>query len=173
MKNQKPRSDSLHALLKSGQRDELVRLLADGAGYREVIDWLQTDCGVKTSLASLSAFYRKTVLPVIEERRTFAALKAEAIVSGAGAVDWDAASMELVRQMTFKMLSSPDFDPETVEKFLKVQLKGRDQDIAREKLSAAAKTKIESGMDALFAEIKGNPKAEKLFQQLQEAVARA
>lgn len=173
MKNSKPRSDSLHAALKTGQRDELIRSLADGAGYRDIIEWLQVECGVKTSLASLSEFYKKTVAPILEERRAFAAMRAQAIVTDAGSVDWDAASMELVRQMTFKMLSSPDFDPETVEKFLKVQLKSRDQDLSRDKLTAAAKTKIDSGMEALFAEIKGNRKAEQLFLQLQDAVSKA
>ena len=43
----------------------------------------------------------------------------------------------------------------------------------KQKLTTAAKTKIEAGLDALFAEIKGNPKAEQLFRQLQEVVKKA
>jgi len=173
MKSSKQRPDSFDAPLKTGQRDELVRMLADGTGYRDVMDWLKSECGVKTSLPALSNFFKRRVAPLLQERQTFAAMRAEAIVAGSGSVDWDAASLELVRQMTFKMLSSPDFDPDTVEKFLKVQLKGRDQDIARDKLTQASKTKIDGGMDALFAEIKGNRKAELLFQQLQEVVAKS
>lgn len=39
------------------------------------------------------------------------------------------------------------------------------------KLRAADKTKIEAGLDALFAEIKGNARAEALFAELRDAVA--
>ncbi|MEI7912544.1 MAG: hypothetical protein WCK77_23190 [Verrucomicrobiota bacterium] len=170
MKTQKPRSDSLHASLKTGQRDELIRLLADGAGYRDIIEWLKIECGVKTSLGALTTFYHKYVVPLLAERQTFAAMRADAIVADVGSVDWDAASLELIRRMTFKMLSSPDFDPETVEKFLKVQLKGRDQDLAARKLDAANKSKIDAGFEAVFAEIQGNARAEALFKQLQEVV---
>lgn len=41
------------------------------------------------------------------------------------------------------------------------------------KLSLATKGKLEAGLDALFAEIKGNAAAEKIFAQLQEVVAKA
>ena len=163
----------MHAALKSGQRDEIVNMMADGVGYREILDWLQVECGVKSSAAALTNFYKKVVAPILDERRAYNAARAEAIVANVGAVDWDAASLELLRMGTFKMLSSPDFDPETVEKFVRLQLKGRDQDLAKAKHGEAIKSKIESGMDAMFAEIKGNPQAEKLFKQLQEVVSKA
>jgi hypothetical protein len=41
------------------------------------------------------------------------------------------------------------------------------------KLSLATKGKLEAGLDALFAEIKGNAKAEAAFKQLQEVVRKA
>ena len=41
------------------------------------------------------------------------------------------------------------------------------------KIKAAAKTKIETGLEALFEEIKGNAKAEGLFKLLQQEVAKA
>jgi hypothetical protein len=41
------------------------------------------------------------------------------------------------------------------------------------KLSLATKGKLEAGLDALFAEIKGNAKAEAIFKQLQEVVRKA
>lgn len=43
----------------------------------------------------------------------------------------------------------------------------------REKFSQSSKGQIEKGLDALFEEIKGNKKAEALFVQLREAVAKA
>ncbi len=47
------------------------------------------------------------------------------------------------------------------------------QQIDRDKLSAATKTQIEKGLDALLSEIQGNPKALALFKQLQEVVSKA
>lgn len=41
------------------------------------------------------------------------------------------------------------------------------------KLSLASKSKIEAGLDALFAEIKGNAAAEKAFAALQEVIAKS
>ncbi len=47
------------------------------------------------------------------------------------------------------------------------------QQLDRDKLSAASKSQIEKGLDALLAEIQGNPKALALFKQLQEVVSKA
>ncbi len=47
------------------------------------------------------------------------------------------------------------------------------QQLDRDKLSAATKSQIEKGLDALLAEIQGNPKALALFKQLQEVVSKA
>jgi hypothetical protein len=73
------------------------------------------------------------------------------------------------------------FTAETIEngnvkayvELVKLQLQAAKQAIEREKITAAAKTKIEAGLDALLAEIQGNPKAMALFNQLKEAVAKA
>lgn len=43
----------------------------------------------------------------------------------------------------------------------------------REKFTATTKGLIEKGLDALFEEIKGNRKAEAIFKQLQEVLAKA
>jgi hypothetical protein len=53
------------------------------------------------------------------------------------------------------------------------QLKKQKHQLDVDKMSAATKTQIEKGLEALFAEIKGNKKAEALFKQLQEVVAKA
>jgi len=55
----------------------------------------------------------------------------------------------------------------------KLRLSATRQQIEREKITAAAKSKIEAGLDALLSEIQGNPKALKLFNELKEVVSKA
>jgi hypothetical protein len=55
----------------------------------------------------------------------------------------------------------------------KLKLAASKQALEGQKLAAAAKEKIDVGLDALFAEIKGNPKAEKLFAELKSTVAKS
>ena len=45
--------------------------------------------------------------------------------------------------------------------------------IARDKLNAATRSKIDAGLDALYEEIQGNPKAVELFTKIKEIVKKA
>lgn len=63
-----------------------------------------------------------------------------------------------------------------------VRLKQKDEELAirrensktaRDKLNAATRSKIDAGLDALYEEIKGNPKAEKLFAELKAVVEKS
>jgi hypothetical protein len=56
------------------------------------------------------------------------------------------------------------------QKDLELALRKESNELAREKLTAATRSKIEAGLDALYQEIKGNAPAEKIFKQLQEVV---
>jgi hypothetical protein len=66
-----------------------------------------------------------------------------------------------------------DGDPKTFFLMAKIGLQREQQSLDREKLNAATKGKIEAGLDALGEEIKGNPRAEKLFAELKEVVSKA
>lgn len=55
----------------------------------------------------------------------------------------------------------------------KIELRKEANAIARDKLNAASRSKIDAGLDALYEEIKGNPKAVELFQQIKEIVRKA
>lgn len=171
----KPRADSKLDHLKPESRVlELRDMLLAGASQRDCKDWLFAECGeVTTTGDALTRFWKKHCLPIVKEGRQLAAVKAEAIVEDAGRTDWNAGTLELVKQVSFEMMSGQVTDPKTAEKFIKLILKADAQDAAREKLKAASKTKIEDGLEALFGEIKGNKKAEALFKQLQEVVAKA
>lgn len=81
--------------------------------------------------------------------------------------------IERVAQTVFTAETLQGGDVEGYVKLAKLRLAASKQAIEREKISAAAKTKIEAGLDALFAEIQGNPKALKLFTELKEVVNKA
>ena len=157
----KPRSDSLHATLSSSQCEELTRLLCDGAAYREVLEWLDAECHVKSSLGAISNFYRKHVVPLLEERRQFAAAQAEAILSTAGEVDWDAATSERLKQIAFRELNREGADVESVKTLMTLMLKGvqvrnegRRIDLLERKANMADQAKAVSDDDALTPEEK-------------------
>lgn len=173
-KNSKPRGDSKLDSLKPESRVlELRDLLLSGATYAEAKAWLLETCQETTTGDALMRFWRRHCQPIRDDERKLAAVKAEGIVDGAGRTDWNAGTLELVKQVSFEMMSGQVTDPKTAEKFIKLILKADAQDAAREKFKAATKSKIEEGLEALFAEIKGNRKAEALFTQLQEVVSKA
>ena len=152
---------------------ELRDGMLSGWSHEECKSWLAAECSLSCSGSALTNFYKRHCLPILRESRQLAAVKAEAIVDDAGRTDWNSATLELVKQVSFEMMSGQRTDPKTAEKFIKLILKADQQDTERQKFKAAAKTKIEDGLEALFAEIKGNKKAEAIFAQLQEAVSKA
>ena len=171
--DKKPRSDSKLDRLAESRVMELRDGLLSGWSHDECKNWLALECGVTCSASALTGFYKRHCLPIIRESRQLAAVKAEAIVADAGRTDWNNATLELVKQVSFEMMNGQKVEAKVAEKFIKLILKADAQDAAREKFKAATKTKIEEGLDALFAEIKGNKKAETLFKQLQEVVKKA
>lgn len=175
MMDKKPRSDSkLDRLSPESRVLELRDMLLAGASHAECKAWLFTECGeVQTTGDALCRFWKKHCAPIVKEQRQLAAVKAEGIIDGAGRTDWNAGTLELVKQVSFELMSGQSLDAETAEKFVKLVLKADAQDQAREKLKAASKSKIEEGLDALFAEIQGNRKAEEIFKALQEVVKKA
>ena len=172
--DKKPRPDSMLDRLPESRIMELRDGLLSGWGHEECRSWLATECGVIVKSGStLNTFYKRHCAPIIRERRKLAAVKSEIYVKEAGRTDWDAATAELVSQVTFEMLDGQRTDPKIAEKFVKLVLKKDAQDQSRNKAKELARSKIDAGMEAMLAEIKNNPKALAIFQQLQEAVSKA
>ena len=132
--NKKPRSDSKLDSLPEQQLLELRDGLLSGWKLEDAKSWLIVECGVSSSLAALSAFFKRHCVPVIRDRRQLAALKAEAITEGVGLTDWDGASIERLRQTVFEFMSDPNADIEATERLFKLLLKSRDQEVDRRKL---------------------------------------
>lgn len=143
----KPRSDSKLDALPELRLLELRDGLLGGWRYEDALSWLATECGVDSSLASLSAFFKRHCKPVLQNRRKLAALKAEVLVEDAGKTDWDAAIMEDIKQMVFELMQNPEADFQKTEKLLRLVLKSRDQEQSARKIRMLEETH-EAAMEA-------------------------
>ena len=170
----KERPDSILAPLPEDKRMELRDGMLAGWSHDQCRSFLRTECGITFGSNSvLTRFYKRHCAPVVRENRRLAAVKSEIYVNEAGRTDWNAATMELVKQVSFEMLSGQQTDPKVAEKFVKLILKADSQDQSRDKAKEAARSKVDAGMEAMFAEIKGNKAAETAFRQLQEAIGKS
>jgi len=133
--DKKPRSDSKLDNLKPESRVlELRDMLLAGASHEDCKNWLAVECGgVTTSGDALTRFWKKHCAPVVKESRQLAAVKAEGIIEEAGRTDWNAGTIELVKQVGFEMMSGQLTDPKTAEKFIKLILKADKQDTDKQK----------------------------------------
>jgi hypothetical protein len=132
--DKKPRTDSKLDSMPESRVMELRDKLLANEGYKEILDWLALECGVSSSLAALSAFYKRHCAPLRREMQELAAVKAEAIIDGSGRTDWNTATMELVKQVSFELMSGQQVDTKTAEKFIKLILKADAQAVDRERL---------------------------------------
>ena len=165
MSTRKARSDSKLDALPEEQRLGLRDGLLEGWKYDDALSWLETECGVRSSLSSLSAFYQRHCAPVLRDRRRLAALKAEALGEEAGKTDWDTASIELLKQVAFEAMGNPDSDPKDVERLFKLLLKARslDQDERKlELLEAKAKQADEAEAIAGNADLSEEERAQRI-----------
>lgn len=126
--DKKPRSDSKLDALPAARVAELRDGLLGGWRYEDARAWLRSECRLSCSLSALSGFFRRHCAPVIRDRRSFAALRAATITDGAG-TDWDAASMERLRQMVFEFMADPAADLAATERMFRLLLKSRDQEM--------------------------------------------
>lgn len=165
----KPRGDSkLDKLTPESRVLELRDLLLSGATYKEAKKWLLETCEVTTTGDALMRFYKRHVQPLKDEEMSLTAAVAEGLISRVGAVDWDAATEELMRQTTFELLSGQEVDPKTKVNYLRVWSKIREQKGNEAKAQDLARSKEEAGIDALVEAAKGDKEAEELLRKLNE-----
>jgi hypothetical protein len=168
-RKRKVRGDSkLHSLKPESRVLELRDLLLGGATYKEAKAWLWDNCQVTTTGDALGRFWAKECQPIKDEELSLTAAVAEGVIDRIGAVDWDGATRELMKQTTFEMLSGQQVDAKTAGIYVRNMLKIRAQDDAAAKLKEAARTKEEAGIDALVEAAKGDKEAEELLRKLNE-----
>lgn len=152
----------------------LVEGLCCAWTYTQAADYLLAECSQTVSGSAWTEFHAQYVAPVIQERSEFALMGArsvEKVAQESGAFD-GATVLELKRK-AYQMMRDPSADQEEARKWMETYIKAMAGVRERDKAIAAAKKGIEAGLEALFAEIKGNAKAEALFKQLQEVVSKA
>lgn len=128
--DKKPRADSKLDSMSESRVLELRDKLLAGDSYQACIEWLLVDCGVQSSLASLSAFYKRHCAPVIRERRQLSVIKAEALgdAMAADPVNWDEKIVDRTKQMAFEFLTADQNDMDAVGKLLDSVVKARKQE---------------------------------------------
>lgn len=165
----KPRADSkLDSLTPESRVLELRDMLLSGASQRDCRAWLAGTCGVTTTGDALTRFWKRHCAPILREGRQLAAVKAESIIGDAGRTDWNTGTMELVKQVSFEMMSGQKIDAATAEKFIKLILKADAQDMDRTKLALLeAKAKqADSAKDVLAGKLSPEEQTRRLREIL-------
>lgn len=80
---------------------------------------------------------------------------------------------DLYKELRFLRIADQSAKTRARQKDAEMEQRRASLNLEVEKFKATIRTKLETGLDALFSEIKGNAKAEALFAQLREVVARA
>lgn len=125
-------------------------------------------CGFTVSLSTLHSFYRW-----LAQRRRFKEAEdfaAQARLEMAKDPDIPEEQLNKFYERVLKAESMKERNAKSYVALAKLDLARTKQELDRDKVSAASKTKIEAGLDALLEEIKGNPKALAAFKTIQEEV---
>lgn len=173
-KPRKTRSDSkLDSLEPESRVLELRDGLIAGWSHDAAKEWLWEECQVTTSGAALTHFFRRHCVPLLQERKKWAALSAEALGEMATETQAfeDAAIGELI-EFAYQFIRDPKGDPEAKRKWMETLIKGQGSRREDRRVAAAIKNKIEAGLDALAEEIKGNKKAQAIYAELKKEVAK-
>lgn len=98
--------------------------------YDDALTWLDAECGVSSSPAALSGFFRRECKPIIKQRRSMAALRSEAWGEACeGDETMTPAIAERLRQFVFEVLETEAPEPKDVKSlvdaFAKVTSEGR------------------------------------------------
>lgn len=117
MGTRKRRADAFERQLSAEQQGTLRDGLLGAWTYQDAVDWLEAECGVASSAAALSSYWEHYCAPVLRERRQMAVLKAEQVLEAAenDGVDFGAAGMERLRQLTFEFLLNTNGEVDTKE----------------------------------------------------------
>lgn len=128
--DKKPRSDSKLDAMPGNRVMELRDKLLSGESYQDCLNWLDLECGVESSPASLSTFYKRHCWPIVRERRQVSVIKAEAFGDAMeqDPVNWDGAIVDRTKQKLFEFLSGDGASLEDAAEALKAITQARKQE---------------------------------------------
>lgn len=135
----KTRPDAKLLNLPEDQYQTLVDWLLAGLPYREVKRRLAEEMSISTSDAALSKFWSTCCGPALLARRQRAVSMADEIAEAVAARpgEFDAATVDALKQKAFELAINPQADPRDVKGLFMLVLKARAQDIDREELRLA------------------------------------
>lgn len=164
----KTRSDAFETQLSEQQLLQLRDGLLDRTfpSYQEALSWLAVECGVSSSPAALSGFWRRHCAPLLAERRQMAAIRAEALGDAmrADPVNWDEAIVERTKQLAFEFLDAGTDDAGAIKALLDAVIKARKQTLEESKfdlLKAKAK-QAEAAQDVMESQLSEQEKATRM-----------
>ncbi|MBL9187914.1 MAG: hypothetical protein JNK23_10575 [Opitutaceae bacterium] len=172
-RNTKARGDSHLDALTPAQQEQLSLFLTTGnPTYEEAVAHVRAEFGVSTNVSSVRSYYFNVALPWSYAQARGAAKEIAAMEEG----QFEPAIMKRLQQLAFELMTSPKVDVKTLRAFMKMlgdsrklQLQQQTLSLELEKFRESVKTGVEKGLDALFAEIKGNAEALALFAKFKAA----
>ena len=174
----KPRSDSKLDSLPDHQRKQLIAwLVEENMPYDKVLDRIENDFNVKTSIGAISRFYAHRCFSLRSNQAMDFADHVVEELQKHGAAKYDQATLALIRQKAFERAYARDGNLDELQVLAgiigdseKLKLKREQLELDREKFRQQIKTDIEKGLDALHAEIQGDAAALKVFEQMKAIV---
>lgn len=149
----KERGDSkLHVDVLGAERHaELIQGLAAGWTYDQALDWLSEECKTRVSLSALTPFFRRHVVPLLQDRKRFAFLGSQAVEKFAKQQGvFDAATILDFKEKAQRMMRDPDSDPEEARKWMETYIKTMAGE--RDERSLKQKDRVISQKDEIIAQ---------------------
>jgi hypothetical protein len=162
----KPRPDStLDAQLDESQQALVIEWMLSAAGYHRIKERIKTEFAVDTSISALGRFWMKYGSAAILARRARAVSTADEVADEAKKKpgQFDAATIEQLRQKAFELSLNPNVNPKDVKAIFGLVLKARDQDLAEQNL-ALDRDKFIRETCELFLKWYGDEKARKIAE---------
>jgi hypothetical protein len=134
------RADSKMRNLSEAHFEQVVGWLLDATPPAKVAQMCKQELGLPPSKApsqtALYSFWGSFGAYWLSARRRSAARAANAAGEAArqSPADWERANADIIQQLTFEILSDPNFNPKTAKSFISATLKLRDQDLAAQKI---------------------------------------
>lgn len=167
----KPRIDSKLLLLPPEVDKQLLDWVLARVSYEEIVPKLK-EMGIRTSTKAISRWWKKRGSEMLAARRSVGTDMAAAVVDAArkNPAQWDAATVEKMKERIFTVTMDPASDPKELAELFKAVLKREDLDLTREKLRIEMQSDTERAIAAFADEVKGDPEAEALVQELRKRV---
>jgi len=159
-----------------------VWLYVENASYEDCVKRLAKDHEFYCSVSSVWRWKQRRDGERLLEQITDRARQSRDVVERFAAENpaLDSGFTNLLKQVAFDLVSSPNPDPAAICLVAGKALKLRDQDLKRQQLDLAAdkfkaslRSKIEEGLDELAKTIGTNPEARALYEQFRAVVTKA